>query len=158
MSDFMIDEEIIADFEYIQNLCEMLSEFTHSKFENPMPIEEIERWEKENDTTLPQQYKSWLALTSCARIAGGYYDFFLPEIGCFEEDNDVVIAASIIGDGEELLISRSTGKVFSCFEGEVTEHDSFDDFLGSVMISLEEQASEYLGDSWEEIYDEKFGD
>ena len=158
MSDFMIDEKIIADFEYIKNLCEMLSEFTDSKFENPMPIEEIERWEKENDTTLPQQYKSWLALTSCARIAGGYYDFFPPEIGCFEEDNDVVIAASIIGDGEELLISRSTGKVFSCFEGEVTEHDSFDDFLGSVMISLEEQASEYLGDSWEEIYDEKFGD
>lgn len=156
MNDFVIDQEVKEDFEYIRNLCELLSEFRDSKFEPPMQMTEIEQWEKDNNTKLPDQYKSWLLLTSYARIAGGLYTFEAPIIGSYDEDDDVIIAASIIGDGETLLISRESGAVFSDFDGEMTEFESFEEFLVGISVDLERLAKEYLGESWEDIYDETF--
>lgn len=64
MEKFVVDKIIAEQFEYYQNMCSLLSEFKDSTFAPPATLRKIERWEKENDTTLPHQYKSWLLLTS----------------------------------------------------------------------------------------------
>lgn len=40
----------------------------------------------------------------------------------------------MIGGGETAYISRSDGKVFSAFEGEIKEYKDFDDFDHAVIV------------------------
>ena len=153
---FEIDDTIKEQFDYYQNMCSLLSEFKESKFDPPAEIEKIEQWEKENDTTLPYQYKSWLALSEYSWILDGYVEFFLPQIGSFDDDNDVIVIGSVIGDGEEILISRESGKIFSFFDGETEEYNDFDDLLSCLSGYVEDSAKEFLGDDWVAIYNERF--
>ena len=73
-----------------------------------------------------------------------------------ERKNDIIIIASIIGDGETVYISRLNGKFFSIFEGEIKEYKDFDDFLTIQSLYIESMAEEYLGADWDDIYDELF--
>lgn len=156
MEKFAIDPIIKEQFEYYQNMCSLLSEFKDSTFASPATLEKIENWEKENDTELPHQYKSWLLLSESSRIIGGYIELKWPQLGCFDADNDVIIIGSIVGDGEELLISRKNGKIFSFFDGETEEYEDFDDLLTCLSGFIEHSAEKYLGADWEDIYDNKF--
>ena len=152
MEKFIIDPIIKEQFEYYQNMCSLLSEFKNSTFAPPTTLEKIEKWEKENDFTLPQQYESWLLLTSESSILDQFIDFSWPEIGTLDEKND------IIGDGETAYISRSNGKVFSIFEGVIKEYDDFDAFLSIKSLDIESMAEDFIGEGWEDLYDEKYGD
>ena len=105
---------------------------------------------------MPHQYKSWLLLTAESNILDMYIDFSWPTIGTLNEKNDIIIIASIIGDGETAYISRTDSKVYSIFEGEIKEYDDFDDFLTIKSLYFESLAEEYLGDDWGDIYDERF--
>ena len=156
MENFVIDPIIKEQFEYYQNTCSLLSEFKNSTFAPPATLEKIEKWEKENDSPLPQQYKSWLLLTSESSILDQFIDFSWPEIGTLDEKDDIIIIASIIGDGETAYISRSNGKVFSIFEGEIKEYDDFDAFLSIKSLDIESMAEDFIGEEWEDLYDERF--
>ena len=157
MSDFVIDPAIQDYFDTIKNFCELISEDRHSEFDEPMTMEQIQAWEKENDFVLPDQMKSWYLLTSSAYIANGYFEIFEPFVGCYEKDDDVVVFASIIGDGEEAMILRETGEMFSDFDGMREDFEDFTYFLDKVLIDLEEKAEECLGEDWETIYEERYG-
>lgn len=156
MMKFEIDNIIKEQFDYYKNMCSLLSEFTDSEFDAPAEIDKIEQWEKENNVNLPHQYKSWLLLTEYAAIMGGYIEFIWPQIGSFEGDDDVIIIGSVIGDGEELLISRESGEIFSFFDGETETYDDFDDLLTCLSGFMEDSAKKYLGADWGDIYDERF--
>lgn len=106
------------------------------------------------DTDL--DYKSWLLLTSESNILDGFIEFSFPAIGSLEVHNDIVIIASMIGDGETAYISQSDSKVFSIFEGEIKAYKDFDDFLTIQSLYIESMAEEYLGADWGDIYDELF--
>ena len=153
---FEIDDIIKEQFDYYKNMCALLSEFKDSEFGPPAEIEKIEQWEKDNNVKLPHQYKSWLLLTAESSILDMYIDFSWPTIGTLNEKNDIIIIASIIGDGETAYISRTDSKVYSIFEGEIKEYDDFDDFLTIKSLYFESLAEEYLGDDWGDIYDERF--
>ena len=71
-------------------------------------------------------------------------------------DDDVIIIGSVIGDGEELLISRESGEIFSFFDGETETYDDFDDLLTCLSGFMEDSAEKYLGADWGDIYDERF--
>ena len=105
---------------------------------------------------MPHQYKSWLLLTEYARIIGGYTEFRWPQLGSFDADNDVIVIGAVVGDGEELLISRESGKFFSFFDGGTEEYEDFDDLLTCLSGFMEHSAEEYLGADWGDIYDERF--
>lgn len=154
--NFEIDDTIKQQYEYYRNLCSLLSEFKDSTFAPPATLEKIENWEKKNYTTLPHQYKSWLLLIEYSRIIGGYIEFRWPQLGSFDADNDVIVIGAVVGDGEELLISRENGKVFSFFDGETEEYEDFDDLLTCLSGFMEHSAEEYLGEDWGDIYDERF--
>lgn len=157
MSDFVIDPAIQDYFETIKNFCELISEEHDSEFGEPMTMEQILEWEKENDYVIPDQMKSWYLLTSSAYIANGQFEIFEPFVGCYEKDNDVVVFASIIGDGEEAMIDIESGAMFSDFDGMRDDFEDFTYFLDKVLIDLEEMAEECLGEDWEAIYEEKYG-
>ncbi|MDE6593057.1 MAG: hypothetical protein K2K57_08345 [Oscillospiraceae bacterium] len=156
MEKFVVDKIIAEQFEYYQNMCSLLSEFKDSTFAPPATLEKIEKWEKENDTILPHQYKSWLMLTECSRIMGGYIEFRWPQLGSFDTADDVIVIGAVIGDGEELLISRKNSKIFSFFDGETEEYEDFDDLLTCLSGFMEHSAEKYLGADWGDIYDNKF--
>ena len=157
MKEYEIDDIIKQQFEYYQNMCSLLSDFKDSHFDPPAEKGTIEQWEKDNNTYFPHQYKSWLLLSANSNILDGFIDFSWPEIGTLDEKNDIIIIASVIGDGETVYISRADNKVYSIFEGEIKEYDDFDDFLTIKSLYIESLAEEYLGDDWGDIYDERFG-
>lgn len=154
MEEFVVDKIIAEQFEYYQNMCSLLSEFKDSTFAPPATLKKIENWEKE--INLPHQYKSWLMQAESSRILGGYIEFRWPELGSFDTTDDVIIIGDVIGDGEELLISRENGKIFSFFDGETEEYEDFDDLLTCLSGFIEHSAEKYLGEDWENIYSSKF--
>lgn len=158
MEKFVIAPIISEQFKYYQNMCSLLAEFKDSTFDPPAALEKINEWEKENDTVLPHQYKSWLMLTAESSILDQFIDFSWPEIGTLKEENDIIIIASVIGDGETAFISRSDGKIMSIFEGETKEYNDFDDFLTIKSLYIESMAEEFIGEDWGDIYDETFED
>ncbi|MBR4361777.1 MAG: hypothetical protein IKP42_03420 [Ruminococcus sp.] len=153
---FEIDDIIKEQFDYYKNMCALLSEFKDSEFGPPAEIEKIEQWEKDNNVKLPHQYKSWLLLTAESSILDMYIDFSWPTIGTLNEKNDIIIIASIIGDGETAYISCTDSKMYSIFEGEIEEYEDFDDLLTCLSGFMEHSAEEYLGADWGDIYDERF--
>ena len=156
MDKFVVDQTIVEQFEYYQNMCSLLSEYVDSTFAPPATFDKIEKWEKENGLQLPHQYKSWLTLTESSRLLGGYVEFRWPELESFDADNDVIIIGEVIGDGEELLISCETGQIFSFFDGEMEEYEDFDDLLTCLSGFMEHSAEKYMGKDWEDIYSQKF--
>ena len=97
-------------------------------------------------------------LTAESSILDQFIDFSWPEIGTLKEENDIIIIASVIGDGETVFISRSDGKIMSIFEGETKEYNDFDDFLTIKSLYIESMAEEFIGEDWGDIYDETFED
>jgi hypothetical protein len=157
MEKLEIDDIIKQQFDYYQNMCLLLSDFKDSHFDPPAEIEKIGQWEKDNNTNLPHQYKSWLLLSAYSNILDGFIEFSWPEIGTLDEKDDIIIIASVIGDGETVYISRTDSNVYSIFEGEIKEYADLDDFLTIKSLYMESLAEEYLGDDWGDIYDERFG-
>ena len=158
MNNFVIDNVIKEDYEFLRKFCEFMSEAGYeSEFAPPMTLEEVEKWEKDNDTELPSGYKSWLLLTAESNIMD-YIILAEPVIGTLEEENDIVIIGTAVGDGEEVGIRRSDGSVYSIFDGEVREYKDFDDFLTVKLYFLEEIAEEEIGEDWEDQMNEMFGE
>ncbi|MBE6842552.1 MAG: hypothetical protein E7510_06935 [Ruminococcus sp.] len=157
MKEFIIDECIKDQFELYCNICSHLSEHYNSEFAPPATLEKIEQWEKDNDTELPHQYKSWLLLSSESNILDGYLDFIWPELGVLDEKDDSVVIGSRMGDGEALGIMRSSGIVFTVLDGEVREFDDFEDFLTCMQLYMERLVKEHFGKNWAEDFNKKFG-
>lgn len=157
MAEFKIDQCIKDWFELYSNVCSHMSEHYDSSFEKPATLEEIEKWEKDNDTKLPHQYISWLLLASEASIMDEYLVFTLPELGSFEEDNDVINIGTRMGDGEEIGIFRSTGKFYTSVDGETENYNTLDDLLDSMLYYMEDKLEECFGENWAEDFNKKFG-
>lgn len=157
MEKFIIDECIKDQFELYRNICTHLSEHYDSEFAPPAALEKIEQWEKDNDTKLPHQYISWLLLCSESNILDGYLEFSWPELGVLDEEDDIVSIGTRMGDGEEIGIMRSSGTVFTVFDGEVEEYDSFDDFLDTMEFYMEDKVKECFGGNWADDFNKKFG-
>ncbi len=157
MEKFVVDECIKDHFELYQNICVHLSEYYFSKFENSATLDKIEHWEKENDTKLPHQYKSWLLLSSESSILDGYLEFFWPELGILDEEDDIVSIGTRMGDGEDIGIMRSSGTIFTSFDGEIREFEDFEDFLTKMQLYMERLVKEHFGKNWAEDFNKKFG-
>ena len=71
---FVINNEIKDAFDDIRNIASILSR--SSVFEQGVSIEELVDWEKDNAISMPDMYKSWLLLTSYARIMDGRIELF----------------------------------------------------------------------------------
>ena len=113
-----IIQEVKDEFEDLKNLSSMLN--PKSEFDTPYSFEKIEEWEKNNGVKIPDMYKSWLLLTSFARIMDGRIELFFPEIS--DPDKEDVYIGSLGYGGDSLFFSKKTG-AFYAIGDEEEEYD-----------------------------------
>lgn len=145
-----MDSEIKESFDDIQKICRLLNEKRTSKFDPPVTEKQISDWEKKNGITIPPSYKDWLLCTGHAYIYGFYCELFFPEV---YNDGNFILIGDIIGDGECLYFTKNDTTIYRDFEGDITEYESFDEFLVDLELDLEDFAEDELGENWTEIYD-----
>jgi len=148
---FVINNEIKDAFDDIRNIASILSRT--SVFDQGISIEDLVDWEKNNVINIPELYKSWLSLTSHARIMDGRIELFFPEISSSDKE-DVYIGSLGYGT-EDLYFSKNTGAFYTIGDDK-EEYEDFLDFLTYVQVTMEDEAEEEYGDEWIEIFNEKF--
>lgn len=157
MSNFNIDEAIKDWFELYKNVCDHLSGYYDSEFGSPAELKDIEQWEIDNNIELPDQYKSWLLLSSESNILDGYLELTFPEIGTYEEKDDIVSIGNRMGDGEVLGMFISTGTFFSALDNDIHEYEDFDDLLSYMLFYMENRIKEHFGKNWDKEFNKKYG-
>ena len=131
----MLEKEITT----IVELCSTLKEQYDSKFFNPVDEDVIKQWEEENGIIIPEMYKEWLQFSNGAVIRGSLAHFYGVE--GFEVNNayypkECVIIGDLIGDGERLGFSKTTGKILRINHSQVREYDNFALFLNRMIIRM----------------------
>lgn len=131
----MLDKEINT----IVELCNALQDEYDSRFFEPVDEEVMKQWEDENKITIPELYKEWLRFSNGAVIRGSLAYFY--GIEGFEPGNsdypeDCVIIGDLIGDGERLCFSKTTGKIVRINHGRIREYDDFAVFLNRMVIRM----------------------
>lgn len=147
---FVINNEIKDAFDDIRNIASILSRT--SVFEQGVSIEKLVDWEKDNDISMPDMYKSWLLLTSYARIMDGRIELFFPEIS--NSDKEDVYIGSIGYGTDDLYFSKNTGAFYTIGDDK-EEYEDFLDFLTYVQVTMEDEAEEEYGEDWSDELDEK---
>lgn len=148
---FVINNEIKDAFDDIRNIASILSRT--SVFEKGVSIEELVDWEKDNAISMPDMYKSWLLLTSYARIMDGRIELFFPEIS--NSDKEDVYIGSLGYGTEHFYFSKNTGAFYTIGDDK-EEYEDFLDFLTYVQVTMEDEAEEEYGEDWSDEFDEKY--
>ncbi len=144
------DKELICEsYDYLKQLCEFLVDYYDYRFYEPVSIEEIEKWEIENEIKIPLMLKEWLLLTKSCNMSNRAWRLFWPEI----DETGNVLVGSFVGDGEFLYFSKETGEFFTIFDGEKEKFDSFDSVLTYISVDLEDKAEEIFGEDWLEKFE-----
>ena len=122
------------EFDEIVKLCEEKKEEygDHaSYFMEPATEDEILGWERECNTKIPEDYKDWLRLTKTCQMCQTIASFIFP--GTEQPKflpNDYVLIGYVVGDGEVVCFSKSTGEYVTYFEGKVNEeYEKFKEVL-----------------------------
>ena len=144
------DKELICEsYDYLKQLCEFLVDYYDYRFYEPVSIEEIEKWEIENEIKIPLMLKEWLLLTKSCNMSNRAWRLFWPEI----DETGNVLVGSFVGDGEYLYFSKISGQFFTIFDGEKENFDSFDSVLTYISVDLEDKAEEIFGEDWLEKFE-----
>ncbi|MBE5875527.1 MAG: SMI1/KNR4 family protein [Lachnospiraceae bacterium] len=121
-----------AEIEELLQLCkESEEEYGEdaSYFNEPVSEQEMTEWEEANGVKIPESYKEWLRFTGKCRIVSNTATFWGPSE--FHSDyvpEDLVVIGEMIGDGEVVCFSKTTGEFIEFFERKVGA--TYDDFRG----------------------------
>jgi hypothetical protein len=131
----MLEEEIKT----IVELCNALQDDYESRFFEPVDENVMRQWENENKIMIPELYKEWLRFSNGAVIRGALAHFYGVE--GFEVNNpnypeDCVMIGDLIGDGERLAFSKTTGKILRINHGRCREYNDFVSFLHRMVIRM----------------------
>lgn len=127
----IIMNTIKNEFDEIVKLCEeKVEEYGEraSYFLEPVTEEEIVEWERETGIQIPEDYRQWLKLTGTCQMCSNIASLVFPETK--QPDflpDDYVLIGYVVGDGEVLCFSKSTGKYITYFEGKVNR--TYDEFM-----------------------------
>lgn len=110
------------------------------KFNSPAMEEEMAEWEADNQVKLPEEFKDWLRFSHGLYINYPFFHIFKLKEFEFNAQGgfspDWVVIGSLVGDGERLCFSRTTGKIVRYFEGQIRWYDDFQMFLYEEIESL----------------------
>lgn len=125
------------EFDEIVKLCEeRVEEYGEraSYFMEPATEEEILEWERKTGIRIPEDYRQWLELTANCQMCSNIASLVFPELE--QPDflpDDYVLIGYVVGDGEVLCFSKSTGKYITYFEGKVNrKYDDLISFLKDI--------------------------
>lgn len=123
----------------IVELCEELAPEYGSDaswFLAPASESEISKWECENNVSIPESYKEWLMFSNGSQIINNTAYFFgLKQIAIYYEHipNDYIVIGELIGDGELLCFSKTTGKIIRYNHGKTIVYQSFKEILSLIL-------------------------
>ncbi len=127
----------------IKEICNVYrEELGYCIFNHPASQEEIKFWEQENEVILPDTFKDMLKSANGITIDGRLVKIFpLKQIKTYENvstdiPDDFIVIGNVIGDGEELCLSKHTGKFIINDHGDYQEYDDFTDVLDWVIEML----------------------
>ena len=127
----------------IKDTCQILSdELGSCIFNRPASHEEVKLWEQENEVNLPDDFKDMLKSSNGVTIDGRLVKIFpLKQIKTYENfskeiPDDFIVIGNVIGDGEELCLSKKSGKFIVNDHGDYQEYNDFADFLDWVIKML----------------------
>mgnify|MGYP000726066676 FL=1 len=115
---FFINNQIKDSYEDIIKITSILK--SESSFYPPATLDILDEWEKKNSIVLPEMYKSWLLLTSFARILEGQFEIYMPIIHNY---NRSWVDIATIGSDEHLYFSKDDGSIFSIFMNGVEKNN-----------------------------------
>lgn len=126
------------EIDELLEICERMGgiEISNSQFEPPATEEEISSWELTNGITIPESYKEWLRFSNGSRVFGNTAQFYSIEGMILNEKyvpEDLVNIGHLIGDGELLCFSKTSGKFATIFEGKRKDFNNFRDILSRVI-------------------------
>jgi hypothetical protein len=128
--------EMIKD---VVSVCdELSSEYGKdaSWFLPPASESEIIEWENERKIKIPESYKEWLLFSNGSQILNNTAQFYgLKHIGINDEyiHEDYIVIGELIGDGELLCFSKTTGKIIRYNHGKAIEYQSFKEVLNLIL-------------------------
>lgn len=108
-------------------------------FDSKSNDEDIIKWEEQNGISIPESYKEWLRFTDDSQILNIVARFYGTKmIGYYNEyvDDDLIVIGEIIGDGEMLCFSKTTGKIVRFNHGKRKEFNDFKEFLHKYLIRI----------------------
>ncbi len=109
------NNSLTKEIKELVRLCEQLSsDFGDhaSWFLPPASDETILNWEKQHHADIPETYKEWLRFTNEAQIRHTLAHFYGPDkfvMNAMGLPEDLVCIADLVGDGEQLCFSKTTG-------------------------------------------------
>lgn len=96
-----------------------------SYFEDPIEETKMSKWEEETGVIIPESYKEWLRFSEKCQISTHTATFWGPdEFNSNYVPKDLIVIGEMVGDGEVICFSRSTGEFVGFFEGSVCERYS----------------------------------
>ena len=130
--------------ELLKYMEEKDEDFQRIEIYEPLSEEEIAAWEKENHTSLPEDYKNWLQLSNGASF-GNKYIYSLEQVDTKElaigPDNEkgYIVIADLSGCSDILVFDPETAELFVLDDdGDIRE--------GDFEIDIFEDGFEYLED------------
>lgn len=127
-----------VEIEEILKLCKDSEEEYGEKasyFNEAVSEQEMTEWEEENGVKIPESYKEWLRFTGKCRIVSNTATFWGPsEFHSKYVPEDLVVIGEMVGDGEVICFSKSSGEIVRFFEGkENGTYKGFGDILKAIM-------------------------
>lgn len=134
-------------FNKIVEYCEKIENANYDSYTICLAasIEDIEKWEKENQVILPLAYKEWLLLANGFEMGSTVELFPLHKVEkcLFPEYKDYYVVGEYIGDGSMLLIDK-IGNFYEFDHAFGLNEKAFEKFLDNWII-------EHLIDNLKEI-------
>lgn len=136
------NNSLTEEIKEIVCLCEQLApEYGEdaSWFSPAASEEEINEWEKDNKLTIPESYKEWLRFSGEARILNTLARFYGPQkfrINLKDIPDNLVEIGDLLGDGQRLCFSKSTGNIIRYDHGDIREYDSLKPVLNQLLDTI----------------------
>lgn len=130
---------LTKEIKEIVDLVEQLKENRRFVFNEPALNDDIIKWEKTNNVSIPESYADWLRFSNGSIIRGSLAEFYgLNEIEINVDGfpEDYVIIGELVGDGVILCFSKGSGKIFTDDHGKVAEYDNFNEILEELIYDL----------------------
>ncbi len=117
-------------------LCKQMETMNSSWFTRSAGEDAVALWEKQNQVRIPKSYRDWLLFADSAEIFNFAARFFGTREMVAQAPyipKDMVLIGYLIGDGELVCFSKTTGKFARVFEDKTVELNNFSDILAPLI-------------------------
>lgn len=104
-------------------------------FKEAASIDTINRWEEENQISIPHSYREWLEFSEYCQIEQDLAELYPPEMFEIlkEYESNYIQIGNLIGDGEILCFNKNDGLFYRILDGQISSPiNSFLDILKEI--------------------------